>query len=208
MELDSPEQPRPDRRPRARQNRVAVALIALLLVVVVSLALLYWPTSPFRPRHVNYDYSVVIEADSSDEFLIICPLPADYVGTVCSDVVPSIGVEGNAIVTEVTTPYGDGLQVEGTGSAVITWTYSFTYRSSTQGVYDHYSNLSMLSDGYELYGAYAFIFSEDADTNLSLVYAYAHVYGTLGADWLRYQVSGNLTNGWNELPVDLDWIVS
>ena len=183
-----------------------MSAVASLVAVTVVLALLYSPTSALRERHVSYDYSVTI--DSSDAFVVVCPLPADSFGAVCPDVVPSVLVQGDASVSAIATPYGEGMEVEGTGQAVITWTYSYVYRWSTQSYADHYSNLSMLTSGYDSPGSTAFVSSEGADVNLSLSYAYDHVYGNVGADFLRYEMSGNLTAGWNSLHIEFDWMVS
>lgn len=194
------------RTPWSGRHRLML-LAGVMLVASLSLALLYWPTSPFRERYVSYDYSITI--DSSDVFTVICPLPADYSGLACPDVVSSVLVQGDASVSMITTPYGEGLEIEGAGSAVVTWTYSYIYRSSTESFADHYSNLSMLSSGYyNLGGSEAFVFAQGPDVNLSLVYCYDHVYGSLGADYLRYEASSTLIAGWSSTHVDFDWMVS
>lgn len=208
MGVDGQEQPPVHKHPRAARYRIYVAVVALMLVAAISLALLYLPYSPFRERFVSYEYRVVIDTGASGEFIVICPLPADCLGTACPDVVPSVVVLGDVLVSEATTPFGEGLEIEGSGSAVITWTYNFTYRSSTQSTSDHYSNLSMLDSGYNLLESNAFVSSEGANASLSLSYTYHHVYGSVGADFMRYELSGNLTTGWNSLLVEFDWMVS
>ncbi len=180
--------------------------VALLLSALVLLALLYWPASPFRERYVSYDYSVTI--DASEAFIVACPLPADYLGIICPDVIPSVIIQGDASVSAMATPHGEALKIEGVGSVAVTWTHSYAYRSSTQSLYNHYSNLSMLNSGYSDEGLTAFVSSDSPNVGFALAYAYDHVYGNLGADFLRYEMSGNLTDGWNSLDTEFDWMVS
>jgi len=132
-------------RRRAGHTRIVVIVVVTLLVVAISLALLYFPISPLRPRFVSYEYSVTVEVDSSDQFEVICPMPADFLGRACADLVTSPTILGNAVVAVVTTPYGEGLKIEGAGSVAVSWSHSYTYRLSDQGIYDHFSNLTMLS---------------------------------------------------------------
>lgn len=207
METSGAGQTRPRRYPGSARYRLKLAAVALLIAISVILALLYLPTSPFRERYVSYDYSVTI--DSSEAFVVICPLPADYFGAVCPDVIPSVLVQGDVSVSAVTTPYGEGMEVEGTGPAVITWTYSYTYMWSTQSYADHYSNLSMVGSGYyDVGGLDALVFSQGPDVSLGLSYQYEHIYGNVGADYLEYDASSGLVAGWNSLHVALDWMVS
>ena len=207
MEMGGAGQAPPRGYSGSARYRFALAAVALLVAISVILALLYLPTSPFRERYVSYDYSVTV--DSSGVFVVVCPLPADYFGAVCPDVVPSVLVQGDVSVSVVTTPYGEGMEVEGTGPAVITWTYSYTYRWSTQSYADHYSNLSMLGSGYyDVGGLDAFVFSQGPDVSLGLSYQYDHTYGNVGADFLKYEASSGLVAGWNSLQVDLDWIMA
>lgn len=207
METSGARQTSPCRYTGSARYRLTLAAVASFVAISVVLALLYWPTSPFRERYVSYDYSVTI--DSSDAFVVICPQPADYYGVVCPDVIASVLVQGDVSVSAVTTPYGEGMEVEGTGPAVITWTYSYTYRWSTQSYVDHYSNLSMLRSGYyDVGGLDALVFSEGPDVSLGLSYQYDHTYGAVGADFLKYEASSGLVAGWNSLQVDLDWMVA
>lgn len=206
MEAGGPAQSQPQRQPGFTRHRLTFVAVASLLSALVLMALLYWPSSPFRERCVSYDYSVTI--DASDAFIVVCPLPADHLGTICPDVVPSIIIQGDASVSVMATPYGEALKIEGSESVVVAWTHSHTYRSSTQSLYDHYSNLSMLSSGYSHEGSIAFVSSDSPNVGFALTYSYAHVYGNLGADYLRYEASADMGTGWNSLPVDFDWMVS
>lgn len=206
MGMDGTVKPRSTRRLRPICKNISVAAIAVGIATAIALTLLYYPASPFRERHVSYEYTVIIEPDAVGQFAVVCSLPADYGGTVNPNVLSSMIVEGDVTISKVTTPYGDGLEVVGTGSAAITWGHHFTYRTSTQNMYDHCSNLSMLDIGYR--PGNAFVHLEGASASFSLMYSYSHVYGNLGADFLRYQVTGNLTTGWNTLPVDFRHMVS
>ena len=199
------------RRPWPTWKRACVALIAMGLAVAIAVTLLYWPSSRFGEVYVSYDYRVVIEPDSSEQFAVICSLPANHIGAVYPNVLSSMVVAGDVTISEVTTPYGDGLEVVGAGSVVIEWSHNFTYRESTQSMYDHYWNLSMLSVGF-LYvtpiilNASAHL--EGAGTSFDLSYNYRNVYGNVGADSLVYDIIGNLTAGWNSLPVEFGAYVS
>lgn len=206
MEAAGSAQSHPQRQPRSTRRRLTLVAVALLLSALVILALLYLPSSPFRERHVSYDYSVTIEA--SEAFIVACPLPADYLGAICPDVAPSVVIQGDASVSVVASSYGEALRIEGSGLVVVTWTHSYVYRSSTQSLYDHYSNLSMLNCGYSHFGLTAFVSSGDASVGFALAYSYSHVYGSLGADYLRYEITDDLVPGWNSLQVDFDWMVS
>jgi hypothetical protein len=187
-------------------KKVYVGVVSVTLAAAVTLTLLYWPGSPFRERYVSYDYSVTIEGSPSEEFEVTCSLPADNLGIPHPDVVYSVEVEGSASVSQVATPYGDGVKVVGTGSVELSWSLEFTYRTSTQSTADHYWNLSMLSGGP--FPKNTFVGLEGSNVAFDLNYRYNHIYGSLGADFLRYQVAGNLTDGWNSVYVDFDWVVS
>jgi hypothetical protein len=192
------ERPRSTRNPWSTRKKASVVAIATVLAASIALILIF---NPLYERHVSYDYRATIESDASGQFVVICSLPADYRGTVYPDVLSSMVVVGDVTISEVATPYGDGLEIVGTGSAMITWNHNFTYRTSTQSEYDHYSNLSMLDAGY--FSGNAFVHLEGASANLSLSYMYQHDYGgrVCAGERLGYQVAGNLTTGWNELSV-------
>lgn len=157
---------------------------------------------------MSYQYAVTIDTDASDQYAVICSLPADSQGVVYPDIVSLMSVSGDVVISESSTPYGVGLEVIGNGSAVMTWSFYYHYRTSTESVLDHYSNLSMLDFGYYLTGGKAFVCSDGVDVNISLAYSYSHVYGNVGADYRDYRIVGHLTDGWNEFPVNLISTVS
>lgn len=183
------------------RKKASAVVVALVVASGIGLALLHFAGSPIRERHVWYDYTVIIESNASDQFAVICSLPADGGGMVSSEMLTSLVIAGKATASRVTTWYGDGLLILGTGSVNITWNHYFSYRTSTQSYYKHYSNLSMLDGGYG-FGLSAFVYSGGANVFFCLTYQYAHVYGNLGADFLDYNVTANLTTGWNVVPVD------
>jgi len=204
--MDDAKNPLRVRRKRPLRKIIPGVAVALLIALALVLTLQYLLMTSFRERHVSYEYTVIIEPDVSGRFSVVCSLPASYDGSVDPDVLSSVVVEGNVTISKATSPYGDGLEIAGTGSAVITWSHHYTYRTSTQSIYDHYSNLSMLDIGYAR--GNAFVYLEGANSSFSLSYHYSHVYGNVGADFLKYEVTGNLTAGWNFLSVDFDHAVS
>lgn len=189
-------------------KKAYVGAIAVTLAAAITLTLLYWPGSPFRARTVSYEYTVAIEPLSSSQFTVICSLPMDYDGVTCPDDLTEMVVEGDVTVTKVTTAQGYGLEVVGNGSAVIEWSHRYIYRIGSQSVYDHYSKLSLTQEGTEDLAMNATIYLEGSAASISLHYRYTHVYGNVGADYLTYEMAGNLTAGWNILSVDFDHAVS
>lgn len=201
------DRPRTTRSPWSTRKRLCVAAMAVVLAASIALVLIFNPLSLFYERHVSYDYRVVIESDASQQFAVVCPLPADHVGAVYPDVLSSMIVTGDVTISETTTPHGVGLKVVGTGSATIEWSHNLTYRTSTQSVYDHYSNLSMITVGYQGESD-AFVLLEGVSVGLCLNYVYEHEHGDRYAlgDKLSYGLAGNLTTGWNALSVGFLWL--
>lgn len=189
-------------------KKVYVGVVAVTLAAAITLTLLYWPGSPFRARTVSYEYTVALECDPSSQFAVICPLPANHDGMTYPDDLAKMIVVGDVTISRATTPYGYGLEVVGNGSAVIEWSLRYIYRLGSQSLYDHYSELSILQEGEEDLVMNAPVHLVGADISFSLNYGYVHVYGSVGADYLTYEVVGNLTAGWNTLPVDFDHAVS
>jgi len=204
--MDGGTNPRSTRSKRSVWKSIPVVAVALLIAFALVLTLLYSLETTFRERHVSYEYAVIIEPDASGQFTLVCSLPANYDGMAYPNVLSSMTVDGDVTISKVTTPYGDGLEVVGTGPTIITWSHNFTYRTSTQNIHDHYSNLTMLDIGYTRGNAYVYI--EGPGANFSLSYHYDHVYGNVGADFLSYAVTGDLVAGWNTLSVDYDQAVA
>ena len=175
---------------------VAVIVTVIVLAPIISILLLnsYDSSRTFQP-YVTYDYAIGVSSNSSDQFDVLCPFPVDEEGSLCTRAQGYLHIIGNATATNVSTEYGQALRVHGTGLVVITWSVKSTPPDPGEG-YPGCRHLS-LRDGSD-----ARVYSDIAGVLFDLRYHWGYVYGNLGAEFVTYEIVGNLQAGWNFLPVD------
>lgn len=188
------------------RRKAAVIVSVLVVAFVVSVPVVYFSESTwgFHP-YVIYIYTLGIASNTSDQFKVLCPFPADAEGRVCPFALTLLRVTGNATTRNVTTEYGPALEVAGNGLVVITWNSRSTLPGPGDG-YEDYRCLSLL-DGTS-YGLGAHVYSQTAQTLFRLQFDYDYVYGNLGADFIKYEVADTLEAGWQILSVDYSHAVA
>lgn len=183
-----------------------LALTVVVLAAVLVLTYVLHPLSQFRERRVMYDYEVMIEPEALERFVVVFPMPANRTGAAYSEVLSHMTVTGDALVSVITTTYGDGLKVVGTGAVTVEWSYNFTYRTSSPSSDTLYWNLTMLA--VDVIPRDAYVHLEGVSLSLNLTYSYSHYRSSLDGSYLRYKAIGDLMYGWNSLEVDFDLAVS
>ena len=187
------------------RKRIMMIVVVVAIAVAVTIPLLYifvsskhLIPSEFEP-YVSYSYVVGISSNTSDEFTVLCPFPADVNGHILTRAVWSLRVTGNATAANVTTEHGEALEIRGTGLILITW----NSRSELPGPWDGYKDHHYLTllDGPG-YASTANVHSDAAKVLFNLNFDYDYVYGNLGADFINYEIVTTLEVGWNLLSVD------
>jgi len=198
-------QSRPRRSWSVRKKAFVVAVVAAI-IVGVGFGLSYFRESPwFFSPYVDYSYTVAVVSDKADQFRVLCPFPANAEGEICSRALTSLSITGSANTAQVTTPYGQALEIVGSGLVMVTWNSHSELPGPWEG-YKDYRYLSMTNGvGYD---ANASIYSDSEDIQFGLRFHYEYVYGNVGADFISYEVVGTVNLDWNTLSVDYSHAVA
>jgi hypothetical protein len=197
------------RRGSRRKGPTALA-VALIVVSLFSWALYefyleeHW-IDKFDP-YVVYRYTLSISSNSSEEYTVFCPFISDSDGVICSEALSHLHFSFDSDVSIVSTERGDALEVVGSGVTLV----SLDVYSELPGLWERFKEFSSLSlTEQPWHSGNASFHSSSEWLIVGLVFDFHHVYGSLGADFLRFEIEGTLQeSGWSKLPLDFSHAVS
>lgn len=193
-----------ERGRRPRRRAYSVAAVALVVVSLCSWALYEFYLEEhlingFDP-YVRYSYTLSIASDSSEEYTVLCPFIADSEGAACYDAVGYLHLSAGSHASIVATERGAALEVQGSGMTMVSL---FVY-STLPGPWEQFSEFRYLSlTDTDWHSRNASFHSDSGGLLVGLVFDFDYVYGNLGADFIRYETEGPLSEpGWTYLPVE------
>ncbi|HIH01749.1 TPA: hypothetical protein HA259_06725 [Thermoplasmata archaeon] len=156
--------------------------------------------------YVVYRYTLSVSSNSSEEYTVYCPFISDYGGVVCSEALSYLYYSFDSDVSIVSTERGDALEVVGSGVTLV----SLDVRSELPGLWERFEEFSSLSLVEQPWHSGNASFHSTAGWLIvGLVFDFHYVYGSLGADFIRFETEGTLQDsGWSELPLDYSHAVS
>lgn len=192
---------------------VAVVVIAIVLAVSYRMGLL-----PFdEDREYHHTYVLQIDTYTTDEYVIMCPIPTDATGTPCGTFLSGLVPTSDDIQTSVVdTPYGDALEVRGSSDTTLRWYASWAAEDG-----DWYLNLSIITGDpfdYSLDNRSTWIYSDSEDLNIRFSYSSEQTY-LASPVWASgggpyYDLVGNGDDiryfepdvGWQHAQIDFGWV--
>ena len=187
-----------------RRSPYSVAVVVIIVVSITSWALYVFYLeehliSGFDP-YVRYNYTLTIASNSSDEYTVLCPFPADSEGMACYDALGYLRLSEGSHATIVASEQGPALEVRGSGVTIA----SLSVYSTLPGPWERFREFPYLSlTDPAWYSKNASFHSDTGEILVGLVFDYHYVYGSLGADFIRYETEGSLSEpGWTDLPVE------
>jgi len=187
------------------------SLIVLMVIIVISIAFqvgfYFWLESQSYDRYEHH-YRVTITPNSSAPFRIICPVPVNSIDKTYPEFIDELRlINGSAIFTNITAPYGEAIEVIGTGEVKLEWEASWSAK-----IEEGFSNLSMTSIQYGIGSSW--IYSDSSNLCIRVVLISTHEYQvppfySSVSEGPSFEIRGYLaTEGWQQLPISVGWMVS
>lgn len=204
--------PKPDKVPA--NNRTISLVLVLVLVSAAITAGAYWQVTkePFgRHGTFRHHYSIVIEANTTEEYTIRLPVPNDVNGEMPYGFIDDLEVHmGNSAFALANYEYGRGLEVRASGYLSLDWIKAWPESS-----HDRYGNLTMTigAEGWTDHAPrLSWIYSDRSDIRIMFNYWSIHQYmatptwSSGGGPTFSLIVYPEGT-GWQQVPIDYGWML-
>ncbi len=191
-------------------NKKIITIVFVIIVLLgILVAALFLEKSEERKYTYTYEYIVVVgNATTDKEFEVLCPLPINGKGEPYTMIVQNLIIEGNASTSIASTSRGPALKISGNGLVKLRWYEKYSVLGENCNCF---WNLSLLNASDTLwYTANVWIYSNTSDIVLDLTFNYSssfkenrftYAHSTYG-QWFSYMAHGNLTAGWQQIPIE------
>jgi len=195
-----------------RVRRVVVSVIILLVIALVAYAAWYNLTWPLGRKGVySHGYSLKVETNSTEEYVIRLPVPHDRSEMMPDDFLSELEVTmGVAELSLGTYDNETYLEIRSSASLNLEWE-----RTIPDSMNERYGNLTLTTgaEGWSSHDqCYSWVYSSRIDIEMTFYYSSIHHYNVTpwwasgGGPTFRFW-GHPLQSGWQQTLVDYGWLV-
>jgi len=199
---------------KERKRRVVVIVSVVIVSVIILAAFVYWyhsRSSSERNGTYSHEYSLKVEANTTEEYIIRLPVPNDSSGRMPHDFLSELEViKGVAVFALGDYENETCLEIRASGYLEIEWDKA--YPASWN---ERYGNLTMTTgaEGWRTHDpCYSWIYSSRNDIKMTFYYSSIHHY--MASPW--FASGGGPTfyfseyfywQGWQQITIDYGWLI-